>query len=591
MILPLAAFSLLIIEAISASPAGAIDEAESGMAMDAALVEPININRTTLDELMTIPGMTADLAQGLVQFRATHGPIRAWSELASAESDLPAGRLLAVRPWLFLGAAAAGNEVRASLARTKTPTRIRDDATLLLRSGWVAAAGRVRRTMSNGLQPQVEPSMSLRIRPRPGLAIHVGDMAPLEGLGLLLGLRGSFSGEPPIGRHPTNSPWTIGKPDDLERTAPTPGSRFLRGAVVDLGGRLTIGTFKYRAALAAASLGDSILPPPHWHWARFRVGARGDSAVGVAVQVAIWQQRPWSSLHLSAPFGAGVARLELARDADGAIRRALTLDVRDGRRLRAEFRHVGGHRSFVAPLGFDSERDPVSAALLSTGRNENREVTSLSLRARLTRHTAALGRLTGRLDPAASRRAWDRPIGAAELGIEVTRTPGLAMAFDVGLETRGAPGPSPLADPPERRYTGRLKAAWEGKRTRLRFDWSGRLDLERGAAGDDHRIRSARDLLVIRGRWRGPAGTWAGGGIARFDMPPSGSALVFEERAAGQNGSVTVHGRGRRWHLAAGIARGRIEAALFVSEEVSVLAAVERSAGVALRLAAGGSDW
>lgn len=587
----IAALSLILVESMLVAPANALDEEGVDPGSDPALVEPINLNRATLEELMTIPGMTVDLATDLVRLRATQGPIQTWSELMSPAADLSAGRLLAVRPWLFLGAASAGHEARAALARTRTPTRSRDDAGVLFRSGWVAAAGRVRRSLSNGLMPEVDLSMSLKARPRPGLALHVGDMAPVEGLGLLFGLRGSFTGEPPVGRHPTNSPWAIGKPDDLLRTVPTPGSRFLRGGVIDMGGRITLGTFAYQAALAAASLGDSILPPPRWHWARFRMGARSDSALGVAVQVAIWQQRPWSSLHLASPVGGGFARLELARDADGAIRRAIALDVRDGKRLRVEFRHVGGSRSFVAPLGFDSQRDPVSAALLSTGRNENREVTSVLLRTRVARHAAVEGRLIGWLDPAVSGRAFDRAIGRAELGLEMTRPPGLAMAFDIGLETRGAPGPSRLADAPERRYNGRLKAAWEGKRTRLRLDWSGRLDLDLGTAGADHRLRNARDLLAIRGRWRGPSGTWAGGGLARFDMPSSGSALVFEERAAGLNGSITVRGRGRRWHLAAGVSRGLMEVAVFVAEEVSVLADEERSAGVAFRFAAGGSDW
>ncbi|TPW18300.1 MAG: hypothetical protein FD126_3479, partial [Elusimicrobia bacterium] len=369
-----------------------------------------------------------------------------WSELSSAEADLSAGRLLTVRPWLFLGTASAGNERRAALARTTTPTRAREDAGVLFRSGWVALAGRFRRTTAMDAEPLSAWTMSLKARPRRGLAVHLGDMAPLEGLGLLVGLRGSFTGEPPVGRHPTNSPWAIGRPEDLERNAPTPASRRLRGLVADIGGRLSIGGFDYEAAELAAGADGATPAPARWHWARLRVGARGDSIIGLALQLAAWQGRPWSSLHFAAPLGSGLARLELARDPDGAIRRAVALDIRDGRRWRAEFRHVGGDRPFVAPLGFDSQRDPVSAALLSTGRNENRDLTTLSLRTRLSRQAVVEGRLLGRLDPAGTLRAWDRLVGGAELGLEVTRPPGLAVAFDVGLETRGAPGPSEQAD-------------------------------------------------------------------------------------------------------------------------------------------------
>jgi len=582
---------VLLLAAFMTERAVAIEEDDADPGADLLLADPVDINRATLDELMAIPGMTADLAAELVHHRAMHGPVRSWSELTAPPAELSEANLLAVRPWLFIGDQAIGRSAAGSASRTATPTRTWDDVQLRGRTGRVAAVVRARRLTLPGFQSELATSLALRAEPRAGLSLQVGDVAPIEGMGLVLGLRGAFGGAAPSGRHPSDSSFDIEKPEDLERWAPVPGSRSLRAALLDIGGHATLGAFDYRAAFAAATVGDSVLPVPRWYWGILRLGdARDERRPGASCQVASWQGRPWISVNLAAPLGSGSGRLEVARDPDGALRRSLRLLLSEGRRLRAELHHVGGHRAFVSPLGFDSERSPVSADHLATGRNGNVDATTLILRARLSRPVVLTGQLAGRTDPAGTRRSWDRPVGLGVIGIEVTPAPRWGLVGDIGLESRGAPGPSAVADAPERRYTGRLKASWEGRRGRLRFDWSGRMDVVGGSAGTERLIRSARDLLSIRGRWRGSKGSWIGGGMARFDMPSSSSALLFEERSAGLNGSVTVHGRGHRWHLAAGFVRGPLELALVVAEEVVGGEAVKRSSSAAVRWAVGGSD-
>jgi hypothetical protein len=289
-------------------------------------------------------------------------------------------------------------------------------------------------------------------------------------------------------------------------------------------------------------------------------------------------------------MGTGAGRIEWVRDPAGASRWALAADLVGGRRWRATLRHVGGGRAFVAPLSFDSARAPLASTDLTTGRNEDRNLTQLDCRVRTSRRTAMTMSLSGRLDPAGLRRSWDRPVGAGTLGLEVTAPGGWAMAGDVGIESRGSPGPSADADAPERRGSARVKAAWEGRKVRLRFDWNGRLDLERDPAGADNRLRAARDVVSLRGRWRPASILWLAGGLARFDMMSSVTAALYEERPSGQSPSVTIRGRGRRWHLAAGAARGALELGAWLATEVDGAGGTEQAFGTLLRLRIGRRD-
>jgi hypothetical protein len=310
-------------------------------------------------------------------------------------------------------------------------------------------------------------------------------------------------------------------------------------------------------------------------------------AFGVGAHAARWEGRTWLGLEGGLPMGAGSGRFELARDPAGAPRWALAIDAAAGRRWRAALRHAGGHRTYVAPLGFDSARAPLAAATLDEGRNDGRTQTRLDVRARLSRRAALTFAFGTRLDPAGLRRAFDRPVGTGTVGLEVSPGSGWSVAGAVGLESRGSPGPSAEAEAAERRGAAKLRAAWEGRRLRLRFDWSGRVDLSRDPSGESSRLRRARDLVAVRGRWRPSPSTWLGGGLARFDMASDVTASLYEERMAGVNPAVTVRGRGRRWHAAIGVARGPLELGAWLATEVDGGAAPERSAGLVVKLTAG----
>jgi hypothetical protein len=577
-----ALLSLLLVVAPGGVSAQSDDE--GAPAVDPADLEPVDVNRATLEDLLTIPGMTPELARELLRFRAAHGPIRSWSELDREGADLPAARLLDVRPWLVLGESAPGAETRVAMGRTTTPTRTRDEASVIARAGWIGAAVRWRRDTIPTAASTSTIGGVLRARIRPGVSAFVGDVAPVAGMGLILGLRGSFGAEPPTGERPGASAWRLGEAGDLVRSAPVPGGRFLRGAALDLGGRLTVGSFAYHPGLVGPAEADPPVGPARWHWAMLRGRVAG---VGLGAQVARWESGNWLGAEAGFPMGAGTGRLDVACDPSGALRWAFAADLAEGRRWRATLRHASGSAEYVAPLAFDSARAPLTPDSLAAGRNDNRSWTRLDVRVRVSRRTALEMALSGRVDPASLRRAWDRPVGAGTVGVEVTASGGWALAGNVGLETRGAPGPSGLADPPERRGLARVQAAWETKRMRLRMDWSGRIDLERDPAGADNRLRAARDLVTLRGRWRPTGGLWIGGGLSRFDMASDVTAAVYEERPTGQSPSVTVRGRGRRWHLGAGIARGPLECGAWLAADTDGSGTVEKAGGALLRLRVG----
>src|SRR6185436_2045628 len=84
----------------------------------------------------------------------------------------------------------------------------------------------------------------------------------------------------------------------------------------------------------------------------------------------------------------------------------------------------------------------------------------------------------GAVDPATTRRNWDRPVGSGIARLETSPGGGWSLAAEARIETRGSPGPSAEADAPVRRHAARLTAGWQKGGAHLRLEWQGRFDIE-----------------------------------------------------------------------------------------------------------------
>lgn len=552
----------------------------------AEAAEVIDLNRATLDDLLRIPDMEETLARDLLAARDRVGPFASLDDLVARGGALSRDRLLEVSAWLAFEPVHPGRDLRATMATRKTSTGQRRDADLLLRAGPLGVAVRVRDDLAAGQPPVRRLTGALRLALPSRLSLVVGDAAPTEGFGLLLGTgAGLFSGGAlSAGRGLDRAPFSLARVEDVARLPPSPAARRLRGAALDWRGRVDVGAFVLEAQDAAASVGDDLAPPSRWLTGGVR-WPRGPGR-GLGVRAALWGSHPWLSLDAGGTLSGAAVRAELARDPAGTLRGAVRAVHRPSTRLGVEVGYRSGSRHFIAPLGFDSEAVPPAADLLSEGRNTGETLAGLLVRGRPRSRLGLEGEIVHRLEPARARRPFDRPVGAARAQLRWSASPGVALLGEWRFENRGAPGPSSLVESPGRRHAARLSLSADRKRLRFRADWSGRVELSTEPGDPVARVTAARDLFSLRGRWLGPSGVWIGGGMARHDLIVGGSAIVYEERPTGQTPSVTVRGSGRRWHLALGIERRLVRGGVYVTREDPADGTPRTLAGAALRVTA-----
>jgi hypothetical protein len=583
-----AAVIAVVLGALAAAPSAAQLEDEAAALAEEA-VEVVDVNRASLEELLAIPGFEPALARTLLAARDRAGGFRTFDDALARLDDDGRARLLEFRAWLDVEPLFPGGELRVALASRGTTTGRRRDGDLLARRGRVAVAARLREDGVDGGAPDRRATAALRLAGPAGLSLMAGDVAPVESFGLLFGTgSGLFAGNSlAAGRGLDRSPWRLDTTADLGRLPPSPAARRLRGAALDWRGRIDVGVFQQEAQEAAATVGDEPAPPPSWLLAGVR-WPRG-AGRGAGVRVALWGGRPWLSLDAGGTLGGAAVRGELARDPAGRSRRAFRIAHEPGARLAVELAHRSSAPDFVSPLGFDAEAVPSAADRLDEGRNAGESLTALRVRGRLCSRLGLEGEVANRLEPARSRRPFDRPVGAARVGLRWSAATGTLVLAEWRFENRGAPGPSSIVESPERRHAARLSLSCDRKTVRFRADWSGRIDLATEAGDPTARLVAARDVVSLRGRWLLPRGFWIGGGVARHDLASGASAVVYEERPPGPGPSVTVHGSGRRWHLALGLDSGPLRAGAFVTRGDPASGTPRTLGGVSLRLALGGA--
>jgi hypothetical protein len=571
-----------------AAPARAQGDDEAVAALAGEAADVVDLNRATLEDFFAIAGFDPALARALLVARDRTGGFRSFEDALNRLDEDLRHRLLEWREWIVVEPVFPGSDLRATLMTRGTTSGHRRDADLLLRRGRLAWAARLREDGTADAPPTRRLTGALRLAGPLGVSLLAGDVAPVESFGLLLGTgSGLFSGGTlAAGRGLDRSPWRMEGPAELARLPPSPAARRLRGAALDWRGRIDVGVFEQEAQDAAATVGDTPAPRPRWLLA----GARWPRGAGrgAGARLALWEGRPWLSLDAGLPLGGAVFRGELARDPAGRFRGAFRAVSAPGSRLTVELGHRGGARHFVAPLGFDAEAVPPAADLLVDGRNAGESLTSLLVRGRPAARIGLEGELLHRTEPARSRRPFDRPIGAARAQLRFRAATGVALLTEWRFETRGAPGPSALVESPERRHAARLSLSLDRQAVRFRADWSGRIDLATVAGDPVARVRAARDLLSLRGRWQLPLGAWLGGGVARHDLSGGASAVVYEERPQGPSPSVSVYGSGRRWHLAVGLDRGPLRVGAWVTRGDPSGDTPRTLGGAVLRIVAGG---
>lgn len=559
--------------------ASARPRAEETVAPVVAEVEPVNLNRATLEELLEIPGLDADLARWIVGRRARSGPFRSPDELTE-HPGISAARLAELEPWLFIDPAGAGSIRRASATarEDRRATGERREARVTLAGGWFGGAARWR--AAPGLKPGTGAITGvLRLRPANGLSLSFGDLAPARGAGLGCNLRSGFGGSSRVEVVGAAGAGLFELPAGaaLDRAAPSPEARRLRGVGLGLGSFLSMGLFDYHAG-ATAPAGAASRPP------RIALaecgGRRADGRFALRCRGALWQGRLWPGAEAGLGGRDRSLFVEWASDPAGHHRGALLTKWQPRRGTILEAWHSQGAPRFVSLLAGDSEVPPSAADDPGSGRNGAGRRSGLLARGRLTRRATLEGELASAIDPATERRAWDRLTGSARLRLDLTPARGWALAMEGRTEGRPSTGPSEAADAPWRRHTGRLVAGWEGEGRRFRLEWRGQLTLEpplsRTGPG---RLVNRGELLAVRGRWPLHSGLWLGGGISRFDLPSDGLAMLGEERPPGVSAGVTVRGRGRRAHLALGGRNGRVEGGLYFTAEVRPDRTVRREGG------------
>ena len=572
--------------AASASRSVAQDE-ETG---SIELTDVVNVNDADVSDLMEIPGMDPELARLIVQFRRESGPLDSLAALYQSPLITPA-RLYPVLPWL--SAERTPKRLHMELLATVRSSSLpvpRSEGRLSAGIGGLFIAARHRR----GLEPEGDESSRaesggvLRLAPVRHIRIEIGDAAPVNGFGLLLGVssRPPTRGALAIPSDPAPSP------DDgwLRRGAPAPDGRFLRGASLEVGSVLHAALWRYYGGPAAASQGDEPIKQPQV----LTVGLsrrRGrdrtpDSGIEMAPRAVLFDGAVWTGVRSTAPRSGGRVAVELARDPLNRFRVAVAAGAREGRRAHFRISHVGGSRLFVNPLGHDSERAPLSGDLLASGRNENRNETALFTRLVPVRRIAVEVEARGAVEGATLRRSWDRPVGTGIVRLEATPGRGWSLSAEARIDTRGAPGPSADVDAPLRRHAAKIRAGWVQGGAHLRAEWLGRFDVEvpPGASGAAP-VTDVQDLVSLRARWPVTHFFWVGGGLANYRLPSAAPAVLYEERPFGLTPGVFVRGTGERAHIAAAVRLRRVEGGLFAARTRDVAAGDDEiSWGTLLRL-------
>lgn len=553
-------------------------------------LDPVNINEASVADLLEIPGMDPGLARAIVAYRLEAGPLDSVEALYRTPAITPS-RLLEVRAWLTAERRARAMSVDLSQAvrSASTPPSPRLDTKMALARGGVFLAARARRVLSGEDDaPRTAVTGLLRVKPARALTLTLGDMAPVEGLGLLVGIssrppsRGALAPDGSL----LSGPWVPRADGDLRRTPPTPDGRFLRGAAAALGSHVVLGAFQYHAGATAYSEGDQVAPP-----ARVLLGGAqlGGEPRAFALRAILHDGGLWLGATAAASLPGSRVMVESALDPERRHRVGVAVEGAGSTRLQFRFSHVAGPRAFVNPLGLDSEKAPAPGNLHGTARNENRGETALFARARALRRLALELEVRSALDPATLRRGWDRPVGTGIARLEASPGKGWSLTAETRIENRGAPGPSESADAPLRRHSAKLAAGWDRGRAHLRIEWQGRIDFQVPPGGKASApLDQVQDVVSARARW--PVGkAWIGGGVAHYRLPPASPGVVYEERPTGLSPAVFVRGTERRIHVAAAAPFGGVEAGAFVARRHSGLTgAGDTTWGVVFRLRAGG---
>jgi hypothetical protein len=607
-IVPLALVASVALAIALSGGTGAAQESGDVPSANLEELDPVNINEASVTELLEIPGMDPGLARAIVAFRLEAGPLDSVEALYRSAS-ITASRLLEVRPWLT--AEPPGRATTFDLSQTvrsaTTPPSPRLETKLSAGRGGVFVAARTRRLLSaaDGAVRSVVTGL-LRVRPGRGLTLSLGDLAPVEGLGLLMGV----SSRPPtrgaLAPHGalSSGPWGARPDGDLRRTPPAPDGRFLRGAAAAVGSHIVLGAFEYHAGITAYREEETVTPPARVLLGGFQFGPAGKEALesgdrgasgagapssrGLAARTIFYDGRFWLGTTAAVPLPGSRVTLETVLDPARRHRVGLAVESAGSTRLQFRFSHVAGPRAFVNPLGADCERAPASGEFLETARNENRSETALFARARAFRRVAFELEVRSALDPATARRGWDRPVGTGIARLEASPGKGWALTAETRMENRGAPGPSGDADAPLRRHSARLAAGWDRGRAHLRVEWQGRIDFQVPPGGTATApLDQVQDLVSARARWPLSRTIWIGGGVAHYRLPPASPGVVYEERPTGLSPAVFVRGTERRIHLAAALRLKRVEAGAFVARRQSGVETNDLTWGGVLRLRTG----
>lgn len=585
--LALALLALLVTTAPT-SRAQSLEESDAPETEDSSdPAEPLDLNRADEAQLLQLPGMDPALARAILACRRAARGFESLEALLDCAGVSPA-RLAAWGPAVTLDplprrravAATVGwNERRPNRGDAATGVEPIDgwrrrDYRVAAQAGGLGIAFRLRIEGALSATPPgpFDPAPAdtapaaprdrtfvLRARPTSALGLTLGDFAPTEALGLLLGVtrrapaRGARSA---LVRDAALGGWAPVRADALDRAAPFPSGRFMRGGALRVGRVGEVAYFELHP-------GDTLTPtrarpdpePARGFCAGIQLAAgRGRGAV-LAPRVVQLAGHRWFGAHLTLPLAGGECTLESARDPLRRWRAGVAAWRALGRSGVVQFSHIGGSRRFVNPLGADAAHGLAPGDSLGAARNDNHGETALRVRVRPAPRLTTTLELRGGSDPATRLRAFDRAVSAARLRVEAAAGRGWTLQGDLGLEARDAPGPSPAAEAPTRRPGLSVQAAWQRGRAHLRIGLAGRLDVSAppGAGRDAaHPPGAATEatLLELRGRWPLSRDVWLGGGLASFHLPVGAQMAAYEERPVDLGAAVTLRGVGQRAHAA-----------------------------------------